>query len=142
VAAAFAGCASAPKPTQISGSIEASAQLNLDSRKRPSPVVLRVYELKTAAAFNGADFVSLFERDQAVLGADLVGREEVIVRPGDTLPIAAKTLAPDVRFIGVMAAFRELERAQWRSIVEVLPGQKQRLVIRADNLSVSATVTK
>jgi type VI secretion system protein VasD len=118
VAVALAACASAPKPTQLTGgSIEGSAQLNPSVNKRPSPLVLRVYELKNATAFNSADFVALYERDKA-------------------------ELAPEVKFIGVMGAFRDLERAQWRSVVAVLPGQKQRVTIRADGLALSVTVAK
>lgn len=143
IAMALAACASAPKPTQLTGgSIEGSAQLNPSVNKRPSPLVLRIYELKSATAFNSADFVALYERDKAELAADIVSRDEIILQPGETRPVAAKTLAPEVKFIGVMGAFRDLERAQWRSVVAVLPGQKQRVVIRADGLAVSVTVAK
>jgi type VI secretion system protein VasD len=103
---------------------------------------LRVYELKNATAFNSADFVALYERDKAELAADIVSREEIILQPGETRPVAAKTLALEVRFIAVMGAFRDLERSQWRSVAAVLPGQKQRIVIRADGLAVSVTVSK
>jgi type VI secretion system protein VasD len=130
-----------PKPTEIQGSIEASAKLNPSVSQRASPVMLRIYELKTAAAFNSADFVSMYQRDQAELAADLVAREEMVLSPGETRPYA-KTLAPETRFIGVMAAYRDLERAKWRSIVAIQPGQKQRLVIRADELTVSAVISK
>ncbi len=140
-AVAVLGCASAPKPTQVSGSIEASAQINPSVSKRPSPLLLRVYELKSATAFNAADFMSLYQRDQAELAAELVSKEEFTLAPGETRPWA-KTLSPDTRFIGVMAAFRDLERSRWRSIVPVTPGKKQQIVIRADALSVTATVSR
>jgi type VI secretion system protein VasD len=143
IAAVVAGCASAPKPAQLTGgSIEATAQLNPSVNKRPSPLVLRLYELKNATAFNSADFVALYERDKAELAADIVSREEIILQPGETRPVAAKTLALEVKFIAVMGAFRDLERSQWRSVAAVLPGQKQRIVIRADGLAVSVTVSK
>jgi len=143
IAAALVGCASAPKPTQVTGgSIEGSAQLNLSVSKRPSPLLLRVYELKSATALNSADFITLYQRDTTELAADIVSREEITLAPGETRPIAAKTLAPEVKFIAVMGAFRELERAQWRSVAPVLPGQKQRIVIHADSLAVSVTVSK
>jgi type VI secretion system protein VasD len=143
VVSVLAACASAPKPTQVTGgSIDGSAQLNPSVNKRPSPLVLRIYELKNATAFNSADFVALYERDKAELAADIVSREEIILQPGETRPVAAKALAPEVKFIGVMGAFRDLERAQWRSVVAVLPGQKQRVTIRADGLAVNVTVAK
>ena len=140
-AVAVLGCASAPKPTKVSGSIEATAQINPSVSKRPSPLLLRVYELKSATAFNAADFMSLYQRDQAELAAELVSKEEFTLAPGETRPWA-KTLSPDTRFIGVMAAFRDLERSRWRSIVPVTPGKKQQIVIRADALSVTATVSR
>jgi type VI secretion system protein VasD len=139
----IAGCAGdpKPKPTEVKGSIEASANINPSVSQRASPVMLRIYELKTAAAFNSADFVSLYQRDQAELAADLVAREEMVLAPGESRPYA-KTLAPETRFIGVMAAFRDVERAKWRSIVAVQLGQKQNLAIRADALTVSAVISK
>jgi type VI secretion system protein VasD len=137
----LAGCASAPKPAEITGTIKASANVNPSVSKRPSPLLVRVYELKTATAFNNADFVSLYQRDQAELGAEMVGRDEVILNPGETRPLN-KTTSPDTRFIGVLGAYRDLDHAKWRSVVAVQPGQKQRLLISAEELSITATMAK
>lgn len=141
VLCALGACAGAPKPTQISGVIETSAKVNPSVTKRPSPLLVRVYELKSATGFNSADFMSLYQRDQAELAADMLGREEFMLAPGESKSFA-KTLAPETRFLGVIAAFRDLERASWRSVVAIQPGKKQQIVIRADELSVAATVKK
>jgi type VI secretion system protein VasD len=137
--ALIAGCASGPKPTPVTGSIAASPRVNPSVSKRPSPLLVRVYELKAVTAFNAADFVSLYQRDQAELGADLVAREEMTLAPGETKPLS-KTLAPETRFVGVFAAYRDLEHARWRAVVPIAPGQKQQITIQADELAVSATV--
>jgi type VI secretion system protein VasD len=139
VALLLLGCAGAPKPTQVSGTIEASGQVNPSASRRPSPVLVRVYELKSVAAFNSADFMSLYQGDQATLAADLVGREEFVLSPGMSKPYA-KTLSPDTRFLGVTAAFRDLEHATWRSVVAIRPGKKQQLTIRIAELSIEASV--
>ena len=139
VVLALAACAGAPKPAQVAGTIQASAQVNPSTSKRPSPVLVRVYELKTVAAFNSADFMSLYQRDKAELGADLLGKDEFMLAPGETKKFA-KTLAPDTRFLGVVAAFRDVEHARWRSIVPVQPGQMHNVVIKADQLSVEAAL--
>jgi len=139
LALALAGCASPPKPTQLAATLQASEQVNPSSSQRPSPLLLRVYELKTAAAFNSADFMSLYQRDKAELGADLVAREEFMLAPGESKKFA-KTLGPETRFLGVVAAFRDVEHARWRSIVPVQPGQMHNLVIKADQLSVEAAL--
>lgn len=140
VVLATAGCSSAPKPATVSGNIEAAAGLNPSVTQRPSPLLLRIYELKSAAAFNQADFMSLYQADQATLGAELITREEVMLQPGEARPFAKK-LSVETRFIGVVAAYRNLEQATWRSITAVQPGRSQQITIRAEPLSVSATVS-
>jgi type VI secretion system protein VasD len=140
VALALAACAGAPKPAQVAGTIQASAQVNPTSSKRPSPVLVRVYELKTAAGFNSADFMSLYQGDKAALGGDLLGKEEFVLAPGESKTFA-KTLAPDTRYLGVLAAYRDVEHAKWRSVVAVQPGQMHNVVIRADALAVEASVS-
>lgn len=114
--ALFGGCATAPPLLQ--GSIKAAPATNPDARGRPSPIVLRVYELRAIGAFNNADFFSLFEKEAETLGGELVGREEHILQPSETKPYQ-RQLQPDTKFIGVAAAFRDLENARWRSSAPV-----------------------
>ena len=128
-----------PKPTSVIGTISAAEQLNPTANKRPSPVVLRIYELKTAAGFGSADFMALYQGDQAAIGADMVSREEMTLRPGETRAYQ-KILSAETRFIGVMAAYRDLERATWRAVVAVTPAQEQKLTIRAGEAVLSAVV--
>jgi len=137
----LSACASnpTPKPTILSGSITASARVNPSVSQRPSPLLLRIYELKNSTAFGAADFVSLYQRDQAELGAEMVGREELTLSPGERRPWS-KTLAPETRFIAVFAAYRDIEHAKWRTVLPVIPGKQQHLLIQADELAVSAVV--
>ena len=81
VALLLSACAAKPppKPASVTGTIQASAQINPSASKRPSPLLIRVYELKSVAAFNAADFMSLYQRDQAELGADLLAKEEFVL---------------------------------------------------------------
>ena len=144
VAAVLAACAGPPPPpppTQVSGTIQAAANVNPSASKRPSPLLVRVYELKSAAAFNNADFMALYQRDQAELSTELVAKEEFVLAPGESKSYA-KTLAPETRFLGVVAAYRDLEHAKWRSIVAVQPAQKHQLRIVANELSIDASVSR
>ncbi len=135
-----AGCSSTPKVASLAGSIQASADLNPSVSQRPSPLLLRVYELKSAAGFNQADFMALYQSDTATLGADLVSREEFILQPGETRPYN-KQLGPDTRILAVFAGFRNLEKARWRVAVPVEAGRAQKVLIRAEALSVAALVS-
>ena len=133
-------CASPPKPpppTIIQVSLDAQANVNPDARGRPSPVVVRFYELKTPANFNAADFFSLFDRDKETLAADMLSRDEFQLMPGDKKQFQRPT-QPDTRFVGVVAAFRDLERAQWRAISAVPLQQTTPIVIKLDGSKVSA----
>lgn len=117
-----AGCAKPPPPppppTVVKLTITAHADANPDARGRASPIVLRVYELKSAAVFNQADFFSLWDREKETFGPDLVARDEVQLRPGESKTID-RTVDADARQVAVVAAFRDLERAAWRTAVEL-----------------------
>ena len=95
----LSACGGPPKPAQVSGTIEASTSVNPSLSKRPSPVQVRVYELKTPTAFNNADFVSLYQRDQAELGArpPATGQREARRDPGVRALAAGKAEGPGER---------------------------------------------
>jgi type VI secretion system protein VasD len=121
-----AGCGTAGPPL-AQGSIKADPTTNPDARGRPSPIVVRVYELKATGAFNSADFFSLFEKESEALGGDLVGREEFDLRPAESRPYK-RQLQPDTKFIGVVAAFRDLENSRWREVASV-PAKKKEVTV-------------
>lgn len=118
-------CASPPpKPviTKVEAKVVAATDVNPDAKARPSPVVVRFYELKSLAAFSGADFFSLWENDQAALGAELAAREEMHLKPGETLAFS-RTVQPGVTHLGVVVAYRDLEHAVWRGVLPLPLGQ-------------------
>jgi len=110
------GCKSSPP--LLRGAINVDSNVNPDRAGRPSPIVVRIYELKATAAFNGADFFSLFEKEQETLSGELVGREEFQLQPGETRQYR-RQLQPETKFVGVVGAFRDLEQARWRQAVPV-----------------------
>jgi type VI secretion system protein VasD len=129
------------QPVNVTGSLQAASDLNPSITQRPSPLTLRIYELKSSVAFDQADFMTLYRSDQAALGADVLAREEVTLQPGENKPYN-KLLNAETRFIAVFGAYRNLEKSTWRAIAAVPAGSsKQKLNIRADALSVSVQVS-
>ncbi len=121
--ALLGGCAAGPRnlePVPFRLVLSADNDINPDMHGRATPVVVRVYELRTASNFESVDFFSLFEKEQAVLGADLIQREEVVLRPTETRQISRRA-HPEARVIGIVAAYRDLERATWRTVVHLPP---------------------
>ena len=120
--------ATKPVVTPVTLTVTASADVNPDGRNRASPILVRVYALKSTGTFDSADFFSLFEKDQATLGGELVQREELLLKPGDSKPLQMK-LSADVKAIAVMGAYRDLERARWRAVSPVEPGKPLNLTV-------------
>ncbi len=135
VVTAFTG----PKITSLKGTVAAGADLNPSINQRPSPLLVRLYELRAATAFNKADFVALYQSEQATLAAEMVAREEWVLQPGENRPWQ-RQLNEQTRFVAVFAAFRDVERAVWRAIAPVEPGRAQQVQIRAERLAVSIRV--
>jgi type VI secretion system protein VasD len=132
-------CGSTPPPkldpATIDAKLVASPQVNPDSRKRPSPVVVRVYELKARTQFDAADFISLFEHDKDVLGSELVTKDEYVLRPGETKDLARQP-QPDTKFLAVLVGFRDLEKSRSRAVAAIEPNKVNRWVIKVDALTV------
>jgi type VI secretion system protein VasD len=153
----LAGCGSKPKPAEapkpdatppstggifrpsiasIGGELVGAADLNPSASNRPSPLPLRIFELRAATAFNKADFLPLYQTELQALGDELIAREELVLAPGETRTIQ-KVLDPATRFIGVFGAYRSFERAVWRAVAPVQVGKRHQLQIRAASLAVS-----
>src|SRR5262245_56376543 len=124
-------CGGATPPPLLQGSMKAGQLTNPDAHGRPSPIVVRVYELRSGTGLTGAEFFSLFERETDTLGADLVGREEFILSPKEIKPYK-RQLQPDTKFIGVVAAFRDVDNSRWREVVAVPAKKESTITIGVD----------
>jgi type VI secretion system protein VasD len=122
----LAGCAGVSPIstlTKLDLMLAASESVNPDLHGRPSPVVVHLLELRHPVAFENADFFSLYSRAEQVLPRDWVNGEELELRPGEQLALKL-SVEPQSRYIGVLAAYRDLPHVQWRL---VLPVTRQRL---------------
>jgi len=142
----LAGCAAdepkpapPPPPTVVQLRIEALPDINLDGEGRPSPLLLRVYQLKELAAFNGADFFQLYQNEKSVLGADVAGKEEFILRPGEKRELSFEA-KPETKAVGIFAAYRNLDSAQWRTSTAFPPNKTSivKLRVTSDRLDLGS----
>ena len=83
------GCAgpqpSIPAPYTVL--ITADSALNPDRNGKPAPVQVKIFRLRSVNAFSGADFFSLYEKDEQILATDLLSKDVFTLQPGE-----AKTL--------------------------------------------------
>jgi type VI secretion system protein VasD len=147
MALALAACASQPpKPAPVAAAISASADVNPDSLGRASPVVVRIYQLSGDAEFKDADFFALYDHEKATLGSSLIMRDERTLFPGQHARLDL-ALSPDARFLGVVAAYRDIRASHWRAVVGVPEKSllkllaKRRISVQVGKDAVSIVVT-
>ena len=101
--------------TKLVLTIEAAAGVNPDNSLRPSPIKVRIYELKDPGSFSEADYFSLDTTDKVTLAADMLAKDEFILRPGENRTIERKSNAQTTA-IGVLAGYRDLPNSTWRVV--------------------------
>jgi len=132
---------------KVKSELTAAADLNPDRNGRPSPVVLLMFQLKAIDAFKNADFFSLFDPAAPTIAADVIQRTEMTVQPGEVRPFEAE-FDEEARYVGFVAAFYDIEKAEWRGFVE-LPdkgfvkkvfSREKPLLIQLQSLAVTASI--
>jgi len=118
--------------------IAVSADTNPDVSNRPSPVVVRVYQLRAEGAFSAAEFFPLFDDDEKVLGPELISRDEFVMTPNERQTLEV-TLAGDTRFVGAIAAFRDFRNSQWRAL---LPAPRTGLTVSVERARITVSAGK
>ncbi len=123
-------------PTRIEANIAAAQDLNPDYQGRASPLVVRIYHLKSDLAFNNASFFALYDNDTGELGTDLLGKEELELLPGQDL-VYSRELGPETRYVGILAGYRDIENASWRAVAPVKKGKTTEVKLDFARLKVS-----
>lgn len=109
-------------PTRVVLLVEAQGDVNPTIHGSGAPVVMRIYELKGLSGFNGVDFFTLYDKDQASLGGDLAAKRELLLRPGEKQTIVLEP-TEGTGFFAALAAFRNLNSARWRVSAQIPPHQ-------------------
>ena len=140
----------AKEQTKLVLTIEAASGVNPDTGLRPSPIKVRIYELKDPGAFSEADYFSLDTSDKVTLAADMLAKDEFILRPGESRTIERKS-NPQTTAIGVLAGYRDLPNSTWRAVHKLkeapaaswmralLPANKAELTIQLQPQGIALT---
>lgn len=113
----LAGCMSSHSdPSRYRLLFQANPQIN-----NAAPLKFRVLLLKSDADFMSADFYSLQNSAQTVLGSNLLNSEQFFLMPGQLTKTLAGQRTPEARYIGIMAEYQSLNGKKWRLSLP-LPG--------------------
>lgn len=112
--------------------------VNPDLTGRPSPVVVKVFELSSRTIFDTQDFFTLYESPEHVLGPDLIKKDELELQPDGNLEYKME-LDKNASYVGVVVAYRDIDSARWRAVVEVEPTGYDNVVMNIEKLAVYAS---
>jgi type VI secretion system protein VasD len=135
----LSACAGAPKRENLGLTISATADVNPDMQGRPSPIILHIMELNSSEQFNRLDYMGLTQPSGSALGAELLGKNQVILQPGEskTLPLE---LNPMTTVIGLVAGYRDIDNAVWRKTIPITQGKTKGLSISLEQTQIVATL--
>jgi type VI secretion system protein VasD len=111
----FASLLCACSTPQVKLNLSSTASLNMNRAKQPLPVVVRIYQLTDAKAFEDATFNELWKNDVAVLGNNLLRKDALTLDPAAHREIRFDR-DEQTRFVAVMAAFNNQMDDSWRII--------------------------
>lgn len=133
----LAGCqavyATFPPSTKLH--FRVATDINPDFDNRPSPVIIRVYELASKTVFENQDFFALYDTPETALRTDLLKKDELVFEPGERSEYKM-ALQPATKAVAVVAAYRDIEGARWRAVVDVKPTGYDDFYVYVDKLAV------
>jgi len=125
----LAACGAEPEAepdTFVSIAFFAASDLNPDIDSRPSPAVVRVFELTSADAFRTVTYFDLRDDAEESLGATFLSEQELILNPGLSQE-RRFGVSNDARAIGVAVDYQDIENAVWRGYISIRTGEENQL---------------
>lgn len=107
--------------TDLEIKFKVDADVNPDDDKKPSPLFVRMYQLKSAKMFNKANFIDLYEKDKDVLGADMLSKQKLRrIKPGESRN-ENFVLNKEAHYIGLYAEFLQYKKSSFKLLIPVVP---------------------
>ncbi len=124
--------------TDLKLEIIVDSDVNPDESGTPSPLFIRLYELKATKLFERADFITLYENDSKAIGADLIAKQELKrLTPGKNT-IEHFVLSRDTQHVALYAEFYQYKDAKYKVIFPIsannLVRNSVKVKISANNL--------
>lgn len=123
-----------PIPLEIT--LGALDDVNPNATGRPSPIVVRVFELANESRFQTADYFELMGEGAVLLEGDILSKEEHTLIPGE-VRVLRKRASLQSKSLGIIAGYRDLGSSTWRAVT---PLPEPYLAGRLWTKSVSPTV--
>lgn len=120
--------------------VSAGSNLNASESNAGLALVVRIYLLRDATAFQQAPFETFTneEREAAVLGADVVSVRELILTPEQKLQ-TRQEVTTEVNSLGIVGLFRAPAVHRWRLLFDLKQAAREGVVLGANACALSVT---
>ena len=127
-------------PRKIKLRVYAQKELNHDAANQPLSLVLRIYKLKSTAAFLQAPYeaFAVSGREKEVLGDDVIEMREVLLVPGQRYEVDEK-VAREAAAIGVVGLFNAPAAQRWKFAFDAGAAEKTGLVLGAHGCALTVS---
>lgn len=85
-------------------------------RGTPSPLAIQVVQLRDDSMLLNADYDALAVDLKKALGATYLRHDDYVLRPGQYKTVPLRKLDPEALYIGVIAAYHELDLHRWKAV--------------------------
>ena len=107
--------------TDLELKFKVAADINPDDDNKPSPLFIRMYELKSTRMFKKANFIDIYEKDKEVLGADMISKQRLKrMKPGESRN-ENFVLDKGTRYVGLYAEFLQYKKSGFKLLIPVVP---------------------
>jgi type VI secretion system protein VasD len=97
--------------------LSAGESLNADDTGRPTPVVVRIYQLRDRKAFDGASRADIVKNDRTLLAHDLQSELSAVLNPGASASLSQRML-PGTKYVAIVALYRKPDADEaWRRVI-------------------------
>ena len=122
--------------TDLTLTFNVESDINPDENKVPSPLFIRMYQLKSTKLFEKANFIDLYENSKEVLGADFVDMQKLKrLKPGENRENNF-VLDEKTRFVGLYAEFLNYKNSRYKLVIPVV---QHDVIGTSVNIKVSGT---
>jgi type VI secretion system protein VasD len=126
-----------PDPTILKLTLVADKSLNPMPNQLSAPLQVHTFVLRTQSLFMQTDAETIIQKSGVIFGPDLLDKRLNVLDPGakDTFEIK---LPSDTYFVGVVAAFRQIEFAKAKKLIRIQPQQvnKIQLLFKGNEVNV------
>lgn len=95
----------------------ADDSINPDEAGQPTPVVVRIYQLRDRKAFDSVSRADLAKGDRTLLAADLNAELSTVLNPGASASLSQR-MQPGTQFVAIVVLYRTTDAdGAWKQVI-------------------------